>query len=194
MTLISHWSMQGLAGLVTDYIILAGEPRPGIYGEYSDRPGRGTIIVIIHCLLNILTSWPLELGRDGWSRHEVRWGEGSAQIWRPGTMELSTSALPPCLMTYDLSYLCSFCCPHAACRMLLGACCRWRGGAADSQQDKMCVAKMWLLRLQERVHTVSMVTSASKSSIRRFVITEKAPTTQFHVERPWGQRPFSIVS
>ena len=90
-------------------------------------------------------------------------------------------------------------------------------------------------------------TSASKSSIRRFVITEKAPTrafswlkaattaftfktllrhyakraltprslkgglvsivfyscpslkiivswTQFHVERPWGQRPFSIVS
>ena len=51
--------------------------------------------------------------------------------------------------------------------------------------------------------------SASKSSIRRFVITEKAPTrafswlkaimiiasrTQFHVERPWGQRPFSIVS
>ena len=57
-----------------------------------------------------------------------------------------------------------------------------------------------------------VVTSASKSSIRRFVITEKAPTrvsivsysslslmiiaswTQFHVERPWGQRPFSIVS
>ena len=56
------------------------------------------------------------------------------------------------------------------------------------------------------------VTSALKSSIRRFVITEKAPTrvsivsysrpslmiiasqTQFHVERPWGQRPFSIVS
>ena len=66
------------------------------------------------------------------------------------------------------------------------------------------------------------VSSASKSSIRRFVITEKAPSrvirdgwvgylvsivsysrpslmiiesrTQFHVERPWGQRPFSIVS
>ena len=39
-----------------------------------------------------------------------------------------------------------------ACRMLLGAGCRWRGGAADSQQDKMCVARMWLLRLslQER--------------------------------------------
>ena len=55
-----------------------------------------------------------------------------------------------------------------------------------------------------------VVTSALKSSIRRFVITEKAPTrvsivsysslslmiiasrTQF--ERPWGQRPFSIVS
>ena len=75
--------------------------------------------------------------------------------------------------------------------------------------------------------------SASKSSILRFVITEKAPTrafswlkaattaftfktllrhyakraltprslnvtfasrTQFHVERPWGQHPFSIVS
>ena len=30
--------------------------------------------------------------------------------------------------------------------------------------------------------------SASKRSIRRFVITEKAPT------RAWGQRPFSIVS
>ena len=47
----------------------------------------------------------------------------------------------------------------------------------------------------------TIATSASKSSIRRFVITEKAPTstfswlwTQFHVERPWGQRPFSIVS
>ena len=47
--------------------------------------------------------------------------------------------------------------------------------------------------------------SASKRSIRRFVITEKAPTsrpslmiiglrTQFHVGRPWGQHPFSIVS
>ena len=31
--------------------------------------------------------------------------------------------------------------------------------------------------------------SASKSSIRRFVITEKAPSrTQFHIERPWGKR------
>ena len=54
--------------------------------------------------------------------------------------------------------------------------------------------------------------SASKRSIRRFVITEKVPTrafswlkvattaftfelqTQFHVERPWGQHPFNIVS
>ena len=43
--------------------------------------------------------------------------------------------------------------------------------------------------------TKTVEDSASKSSIRRFVITEKAPTrTQFHVERPWGQRPFSIVS
>ena len=54
---------------------------------------------------------------------------------------------------------------------------------------------------------VIVASSASKSSIRRFVITEKAPTTttrpslmtialrsQFHVERPWGQRLFSIVS
>ena len=83
---------------------------------------------------------------------------------------------------------------------------------------------------------LTLISSAWKSSIRRFVITEKAPTrafswlkaattaftfktllrhyakrfslvsysrpslmiiasrTQFHVERPWGQRPFSIVS
>ena len=61
---------------------------------------------------------------------------------------------------------------------------------------------------------LQVTTSASKSSIRRFVTTEKAPTraairhyanqtanlmiiasrTQFHTERPWGQRPFSIVS
>ena len=40
-----------------------------------------------------------------------------------------------------------------------------------------------------------VLTSASKSSIRRFVITEKAPTrAQLHIERPWGQRQFSIVS
>ena len=56
------------------------------------------------------------------------------------------------------------------------------------------------------------VTSASKSSIRRFVIMEKAPTRvsivsysslslliiasgyQFHVYLLWGQCPFSIVS
>ena len=48
---------------------------------------------------------------------------------------------------------------------------------------------------------VSVAVSVSKNSIRRFVLTEKAPTraliasqTQFHVERPWGQCPFSIVS
>ena len=49
--------------------------------------------------------------------------------------------------------------------------------------------------------------SASKSSIRRFVmglvsiVSYSLPSlmmiasrTQFHIERPWGQRPFSIVS
>ena len=55
------------------------------------------------------------------------------------------------------------------------------------------------------ISIIGIIFSASKSSIRRFVITEKAPTscpslmiiasrTQFHVERPLGQRPFSIVS
>ena len=45
-----------------------------------------------------------------------------------------------------------------------------------------------------------IITSASKRSIRRFVITPVpslmiiASRTQFYVERPWGQHPFSIVS
>ena len=39
--------------------------------------------------------------------------------------------------------------------------------------------------------TETIITSASKRSIRRFVIAEK---TQFHIEKPWGQHPFSIVS
>ena len=50
------------------------------------------------------------------------------------------------------------------------------------------------------VFVLFLQASASKSSIRRFVITEKAPTRAFswlkvfHVERPWSQRLFSIVS
>ena len=63
---------------------------------------------------------------------------------------------------------------------------------------------MGLLFISAAYSTVDI--SASKSSIRRFVITEKAPTrafswslmiialrTQFHVERLWGQRLLSIV-
>ena len=90
-----------------------------------------------------------------------------------------------------------------------------------------------IIRCKGESQQSRLSTSAPKSFIRRFVITEKAPTrafswlkaattaftfktlllrhyakraltprslmiiasrTQFHIERPWGQCPFSIVS
>ena len=77
---------------------------------------------------------------------------------------------------------------------------------------ELCVKEQKGEQEAKAKETQRLKDSASKSSIRRFVITEKAPTrafswsysppslmiialqTQFHIERPWGQRPFSIVS